>query len=153
MLHVLTTGLKQITGCEVVKSNQVHRKPCYPYLSFTITTPIRSEGGTHCEREDGTRFRDLLQTWSFTVQSVNDQEANEIAMKAFDWFQAQGSLFLNDNGIVVEDVSDLTNRDNMISIEYEYRYGFDVDFRMRHEIKRTAEEEENRIEEVEFQKE
>lgn len=151
MIHVLTTRMKQVLNCEIVKSNQVHKKPSYPYVSFTITTPIHAEGGTYCEAEDGTRYRDLLQTWSITVQSNKDNEANELAMKAFDWLQVQGSLELNDNDIVVADVRDITNRDNMISIEYEYRYGFDVDFRMRHEIEQTKEEKENKIETIEFQ--
>lgn len=149
MIHVLTEELKQIAECEVVKSNQIHEKPSYPYISFTITTPIHREGGTYCEEESGVRFRDLLQTWSITIQSDNDNEANELAMRVFDWFQIQ-SYALKDNGIVVEDIGDINNRDSMISMEYEYRYGFDVDFRVRHEIKITQEEQENIINEVGF---
>lgn len=152
MIHVITTKLKQVLQCEIVKSNQIHKKPPYPYVSFTITTPVHAEGGTYCEAEDGTRYRDLLQTWSVTVQSEKDNEANELAMKAFDWFQVQGNFDLQDNGIVVADVSDITNRDNLISIEYEYRYGFDVTFRMRHEITRTKEEQENTIETIDLNK-
>lgn len=151
MIHVLTTKLKQVLHCEIVKSNQIHKKPPYPYVSFTITTPVRAEEGTYCEAEDGTRYRDLLQTWSITVQSNKDNEANELAMKAFDWLQVQGDLYLKDNNIVVADISDITNRDNMISIDYEYRYGFDVTFRMVHEIAMTQEEQENTIQEIEFE--
>lgn len=100
--------------------------------------------------QDGVRYRDLLQTWSFTVQSDKDSEASDIAIRLYDWFQLQGYLCLTDNEIVVERISDITNRDNMISVAYEYRYGFDVDFRMRHEVERTVEENENVIETIDF---
>lgn len=43
MNRLITSGLKSVTGCEVVKSNIANAPiPPYPYISFTI---IRTETG------------------------------------------------------------------------------------------------------------
>lgn len=61
-----------------------------------------------------------------TVQSDDDNEALEIAMRAKDWLEHAGRMDLNSNNIVVKSVSDIDSRDNLLSIEYEYRKGFDM---------------------------
>ena len=35
-------------------------------------------------------------------------------------------MYLNDHGIVVQNVGAITNRDTLLTIEYEYRKGFDA---------------------------
>ena len=49
-------------------------------------------------------------------------------MKARDWLDHIGTVCLNDNRIIVQSLTGISNRDNMIMIEYEYRNGFDVVF-------------------------
>ena len=68
----------------------------------------------------------LTQTWSLTVQGDNDNKTQLAAMKAKDWLEEAGRLYLNDHGIVVQNVGAITNRDTLLTIEYEYRKGFDA---------------------------
>lgn len=120
---IITEGLKRECGCEIIKSNTTARMPPYPYLSFTILT-TENRKGTYSGQ--GTRTIPVKQTWSFTVQGDQDDETLETAMKARDWMEEAGRLHLNDRGIVVQSLGAVTSRDNLISIEYEYRKGFDM---------------------------
>lgn len=124
--------------CPVIRSNQTAPIPKYPYISYTITTPVVSDAKGYSISKDGTRYKSLVQVWSFTVQSDDDEEANNVALQAYDWFAAVGNLYLSDNGIVPQRVRNVSNRDNLLTIEYEYRRGFDVDFLLMHEIPDSA---------------
>lgn len=121
----ITQKLKEVTECEVVKSNLAGGPiPEYPYISFTIlNTDTRK--GTYSVTE-GSRYISLTQTWSFTVQGDKDNKAQLAAMKAKDWLEETGRTALYDNGIVVQSVGAITNRDTLLTIEYEYRKGFDA---------------------------
>ena len=68
------------------------------------------------------------QVWSVTVQGKNDTETQNLALKARDWLEEVGSITLNDAKAVVSDVGDIVNRDTLLTINYEYRKGFDVTF-------------------------
>lgn len=121
---VITEGLKAVTGCEVVKSNLagVPIAP-YPYLSFTILN-TETRKGTYSGT--GKRFIPATQTWSFTVQGNDDDETLEKAMAARDWLEETGRQELYDHGIVVQSISAITSRDTLLTVDYEYRKGFDV---------------------------
>lgn len=114
--------------CEVVRANQVAEAPAYPYVSYTVTTPAAAYSGTYSEAEDGTLYRSILQTWSFTVQSDDAEESIGLALKAYDFFAVAGHTHLADHGITVRRVQGVTARDNLISIEYEHRNGLDITF-------------------------
>lgn len=136
---IIVDGLKRHlstdkTPCEVVMQNQVEHIPPYPYVSYTITMPMNNPRGTYCEAEDGTLYRDMLQTWSFTVQSYDYDEALQIGIKIVDYFSAVGLLYLSDKNITVRNITSLTSRDNLLSIQYEYRNGLDVTFGLTHVI-------------------
>ena len=49
-------------------------------------------------------------------------------MKAREWLERVGNLYLNDNNIIVQSVGNVSNRDNVLTMEYEYKHGFDVVF-------------------------
>lgn len=121
-------------NCPVIMANQTSPTPEYPYMSYTITTPVGANMGGYSVAEDGTRYKPMTQTWSFTSQSDDDVEAFLVAMEAFDWFSLTGNTLLSDNGIVAQRVGSIGNRDNLISIEYEYRRGFDVEFLLMHTL-------------------
>lgn len=130
---VIVEGLKSYLStdfrpCEVVRQNQVAKVPPYPYVSYTLTTPLAARFGTYSESEDGSLYRTHMQTWSFTVQSDDQDEALTLAMKAYDYFTAAGITHLADNGVTIRRVRDITTRDNLLSIQYEYRNGLDVTF-------------------------
>lgn len=120
----LAGKLKQVTGCEVVKANLANAPiPSYPYLSFSILD-TKTRAGTYSDRE--TRYMPLTQVWSLTVQSDDDDEALDRAMRARDWLEEAGHLVLKDNGIVVQSVGPIHNRDSFLTVGYEYRKGFDL---------------------------
>lgn len=114
--------------CQVIRQNQVAEVPAYPYVSYSVTTALAEHKGMFSEAEDKTLYKDATQTWSFTVQSDDQDEAMALAMKIYDFFSATGVTHLADHGISVRRVRDITTRDNLISIEYEYRKGLDVTF-------------------------
>lgn len=82
----------------------------------------------------------LTQTWSFTVQGSDDDETMDIAMKVRDWLEETGHLELSDSGIIVQSVSAVQNRDTMLTVDYEYRKGFDAVLSMINEVQEPADE-------------
>jgi hypothetical protein len=139
--------------CPVIMANQTLPIPNYPYISYTITSTAVTNGGTFSVTSDYTRFKPMTQIWSFTVQSNDDKATTDIALLAYDWFSLVSNTYLSDNGIVVQRVGNITNRDNLLTIEYEYRQGFDVEFSLLHTISAEDSETAETIETVEFNKE
>lgn len=145
----LAENLKRATGCEVVKANLASAPiPPYPYISFTVLNTDTRKGTYFVSEEK--RYIPLVQTWSFTVQGDKDNEAQLAAMKAKDWLEEAGRTGLNDENIVVQSVGPITNRDTLLTLEYEYRKGFDVVLSLMNEV-----EDENKeiIESAEIKKE
>lgn len=142
---VIVNGLKAYLStpekpCEVIRANQTGKIPKYPYVAYTVTTPVENRAGTYSIAEDGTKYKSFMQIWSFTVNSDNYDECQNIVLKAFDWFSAAGLIYLNDNDVIVHQLGNINNRDNLITIQYEYRSGFDVHFGLLHTITMTEEE-------------
>lgn len=137
IVNGLEAYLSKEKPCKVIRRNQTAPIPDYPYSAYTITTSVVSNDKGYCEEvsEDGKHmWKELNQIWSFTFQSDDDEEARQKALEAWDWLSAVSDLYLSDLGIVVVRVGNVTNRDTMLTIEYEHRYGFDVTFRLVHEI-------------------
>lgn len=124
--ETVITGLELELNCPVIFANQTAPAPLYPYCSFTITNLMNENGGTYGLHKDEIYRKEITQTWSFTIQSNDDDEAMHLALKAYDFFALKGKLVLSDGGVAVQSVSQISNRDNLITIEYEHRYGFDV---------------------------
>ena len=120
--------------CEVVRQNQISKAPAYPYVSYTVISPVGNHTGTYSETVDGTLYKDILQTWSFTSQSNDQEEAMIISMMIYDFFSALGLVPLADKNITVRRVGNITTRDNLLTIEYEYRNGLDVVFGLLYAI-------------------
>lgn len=125
---VVASGLKDYLKCPVIRSNQNAKTPRYPYCSYTVTTVASENDGTYQEHEDGVARKGVNTILSITVQSDDNAESVTLAQKARDWLQYAGSTYLNDNGIIVQAVTSITNRDNVLTVEYEYRNGFDCIF-------------------------
>ncbi len=119
-------GLENYLNVQVIRSNQTGEIPKYPYLSYTITTPMSADNGTWGEYGDGKARKPFTQTWSITAQSDNYGESLNLAVKAREWLDRAGRTYLNDNGVIVQSVGGIANRDNLITLEYEYRQGFDA---------------------------
>lgn len=140
----------EIRPCEVVRQNQTAKAPAYPYVSYTATTPVVDNRGTYCKREDGALYKNLLQTWSFTVQSDDDDEAIVLGMKMYDFFSLVGLTPLADAGINVHRVTNLTARDNLLTIQYEHRKGLDVTFGLLSVIEPENQVSKDTIESIQF---
>ena len=123
-------GLKEYLKCPVIRSNQNKEPPAYPYVSYTITTLMSENKGTYGVYEDGKDRKPFKQIWSITVQSDDDTESVDLAVKAHQWLDHIGRVYLNDNNVYVQSVGGISNRDNILTVEYEYRKGFDVVFEL-----------------------
>ena len=125
---VVASGLKKYLNCPVIRSNQNKEPPAYPFISYTITTLAGENKGTYGECADGTQFKTVPQIWSITSNSNDNSESVMLISKAREWLDNIGTVYLNDNGVVCQSVGSITNRDNILTVEYEYRNGFDVVF-------------------------
>lgn len=135
---IIAEGLKEVTGCEVVKSNLAGVPiPEYPYISFTILNTATRKG-TYSGK--GIRYMPLTQTWSITIQDNDDDRAMITAMKARDWLEETGRLELSDYGIIVQNVGTIQNRDTFLTVAYEYRKGFDAVLSMMNEVQEPEKE-------------
>lgn len=131
---VVAKGLKEYLKCPVIRSNQNAEPPPYPYVSYTITTLMSENKGTYGEYTDGKDRKAVTQTWSITALSDDNAQSVTLANKAREWLDHVGTISLNDNHIIVQSVGSITNRDSIITIEYEYRNGFDAVFWLYDEI-------------------
>lgn len=134
----MLSKLEDYAGCVCVPSNTTKQMPAYPYISFTVINTAQKKG-TYSKTED-VLYKPVLQKWSFTVQSDDDAEAQEKALLISDFFEEVGRLYLADHNIVVADVGAITPRDNLLTIEYEYRKGLDVTLRLNNVINDTTAE-------------
>ena len=65
-----------------------------------------------------------------TVDEPNDDNSESVtlACKAREWLDRLATAYLNRNDVIVQSVSSVTNRDNLLTTGYEYKNGFDVVF-------------------------
>ena len=130
----VVSGLKEYLKCPVIRNNQNAEPPAYPYVSYTITTPVGANRGTHGIYDDGKARKLVTCIMSITAQSDDDIECITLANKAHDWLDYVGAVYMDDNDIVVQSVGNITNRDNVITAEYEYKKGFDCTFSLFDEV-------------------
>lgn len=130
----VVTGLKAHLGIEIVRTNQNAPAPAYPFGSYTITTLAAANNGTWGKYADGKDRKQVKQIWSLSFQSDKSTEAAILASKAHAWLDHAGHIYLKDMGVVVQSVGNITNRDNILTADYEYKYGFDVVFYIFDEV-------------------
>lgn len=128
--HIINTvvkGLHEYLDCPVIPSNRTAEPPKYPYVSYTITTPASANKGTYEEYTDTAR-KQVTQIWSVTALSDDDIESLVIANKARDWLAYVGRMYLKEKDIIVQSVGAVTPRDNVLTVGYEHKKGFDCFF-------------------------
>lgn len=130
----VASGLTKYLNCPVIRANQNEAPPPYPYCSYTITILESENKGTYGVYPDGKDRKPFTQTWSITVQSDDDTQCVMLVNKAREWLEHVGRLYLNDNGVIVQSVGGISNRDNILTVEYEYKKGFDVVFWCMNEV-------------------
>lgn len=132
----IVTQLEQYAGCPVVLSNQTSPMPPYPYISYTIITPVHADGGTYCLK-DGIYYQPMLQTWSLTAHFDDCRACQRLGMRLYDFFARAGRMALQRKNIAVSSKTNLMQRDNLLTVQFEYRCGMDVTFRMMHQLEVT----------------
>lgn len=137
--EIVVTGLREYLGIPVIRGNQNAEPPDYPYVSYNIITLESANNGTYGEYKDGVDRIPVTQTWSISIQSNKYDESITLASKAREFLCHTGSCYLNDNNVIVQKVGEITNRDNLISIDYEYKNGFDAVFWLMREAKNPME--------------
>lgn len=135
--QVVVKGLKNYLGIPVIFGNQNAPPPDYPYVKYTVTTSTSENKGTWQEHDDGVDRKAVTQTWSITAQSDDESESTLYADKAREWLDNVGTLYLQDNNVIVQSVGNVTDRSSILTIEYEYKSGFDVVFWTYDEIRKS----------------
>lgn len=139
--QTVVKSIKEHLQVTVIRTNQNAEPPQYPYIGYTVTTLMKINNGTYgefTESIDGENIKmyrkEFQQIWSFTVYSDNDLQSKTLALKLYDFLDRIGSLKLAEQEIVIQHIENITNRDNLLTIDYEYRNGFDVTFAFMNEI-------------------
>lgn len=127
---IVAKGLKNYLGIPIIRADQNKAPPKYPYGTYKATTPMTANNGTYGVYEDGKARKPVKSIWSFSFLSENESESFALANKARTWLDYVATAYLSDNGIVVESVGAVGNRDNILTAEYEYKKGFDCTFAM-----------------------
>ena len=145
--------LNKETNLLIVQTDNNFKKPKYPYYSYKFITLRQNvgEAGVYKESFDKSldpRFKyDLVTTlefqpkviMSFNCYSDDEFEVEDYILKAWEWFKLKGRRILSDENIVVVDVGDIADRTVFLVDNYEYRKGFDVEFRVLHEFSDRSE--------------
>lgn len=129
--EIIIGELEKYCGCPFVPSNTKKEMPPYPYVSFSLIHAMTLKG-TYCEGEK--LYKPANLTYSFTAQSDKESQCMEIAMKAKDYLDEWGKDLFDEKGIVIQDITGITSRDTLLTIEYEYRKGFDAVIAVFNEI-------------------
>lgn len=123
---VIPKGLAEHLGITVIRGNQTAPAPSYPYGSYNVTTIATANSGTWQKHPDGIDRKLVRSIWSLSFLSADEDESVFLAVKARSWLEHTGRLWLAERGVTVQSVTDIHNRDNLLTVEYERKNGFDV---------------------------
>lgn len=127
-------GMSNYIGVPVIRSDQNAPVKAKDYLTYTITTLAGKNDGTWQKHADGIDRLMVKSIWSFNSISDRWETSVNNAMKAREWIMNVGRTALSDAGISVQSATDITNRDNILSVEYERKNGFDAVFYVFDEV-------------------
>ena len=135
---IVLRGLSAYVGIPAIRGNQTAESPDYPFLSCNVTTIAGENKGTWQKHDDGVDRKLVRSIWSISSLSDDWDESVSNAIKAREWFEHVGRVYLSDNGIVVQSTTAITNRDNIITADYERKNGFDVVFNLFDEVENPS---------------
>lgn len=135
MREIVSKGLREYLGIQIIRSNQTADAPAYPYGTYNATTIAGKNNGTWQQHEDGIDRLLVRSIWSFSFLSADYDESVALAIRALEWFQRTGRAWLSEHGITVQSTTDINNRDNILTVKYERKNGFDVVFYVYNEVK------------------
>ena len=121
-------GMSGYVGVPVIRSDQNAPVKAKDYLTYTITTLAGENNGTWQKHADGVDRLMVKSIWSFTSISDDWETSVNNAIKARAWITHIGRAALSAQGITVQSATQINNRDNVLTVEYERKNGFDVVF-------------------------
>lgn len=122
--------------CVILQSTNVEKTQEYPYGTYTIINPrLEPVRPAIYENESTDSIKRTYETiieqvYSFTIIGNEEDQVLDLTHKAINFFRIYGVKQLSIKNIVIVEVSNVQNRDNFVTIDYEKRVGFDVRFRM-----------------------
>lgn len=128
MREAIAAGLKQYLSVPVIRGSQTAKAPAYPYVVYNVTTGAGENNGTYQRHRDGIDRLMVRSIWSISALSADWDESVSLAAKAREWFNHSGRAWLAEKGVTVQTTTEITNRDNVLTVEYERKNGFDVAF-------------------------
>lgn len=137
--NALIKGLHDYMNMLVIQSSTIGDMPKYPFITYTVTSPyLRLGQDEEYTKKENSNYqnRHVLhheRVFSFTITAKDEDTAMDKCMQAMRYFRNDGVLELKDKGIAIVEISNVTARDNFITIDYDRRYGFDVRIRLADE--------------------
>lgn len=138
MRNEIPAELSNHLGIKIIRSNQSAPAPKYPYGTYTVTTIAGENHGTYQQHADGIDRLMVRSIWSWSFLSKDWDESVALAIKAREWFEHTGRLWLSEHGYTVQSTTQINNRDNILTVEYERKNGFDVVFYVYSEVESPA---------------
>lgn len=143
--NVIVKRIREHAGFPFIQADQGGEIPDGPHAVFKFTVPYNKGIGrpTITTDEDAEGFKRMQsETYNITlsVTAVTDWKdpdgALALAQSIRDWFDFHGYETLDDNGIVVANLTDIGNRDTIN--DEEARRGFDAILRVSRELVQAA---------------
>lgn len=135
----IVRGLSSAIGVKVIEANSPGDSPRLPFGVYDISDPMYAPGGQPV-KVSGYSSTTLSEMAEFTVDfqfaAADRMAAMELALRARDWFVADGHDILKYGpaATIVVTVDDVENRDVQIGDDWNYQYGFEVRFRTTNSI-------------------
>lgn len=141
MRNVIARGLYEGTGRIAILANQLEHEPAPPYLYYQPVQPYIPLGTSEIIYQEDAMLRTELVEATISIVACSydreqdggmvygDDEALELAEKAISWLLHGGVPWLMDQGVVVVEIGNVTDRTGIEVDEVARRYGFDLRLR------------------------
>ncbi len=149
---MIVKRLHEILNLPVVPTDNVGKKPDYPYVSYKMIVARSESGGEIMESElvpsadplfefdiKETAITQQTFTISFMAYAAAAFDASGLAQLALDTVNHSLYYELQDINAVVVDIGAVGDRTIQIVDHYEHRYGFDAIIRITNEASRIIE--------------
>lgn len=145
-MKAIISQLYKDTGIRVIQANLTAPRPPLPFVVYNVTAPYIKGVGlpdiTSYEDETGFHFKHSEQyrvTLSFNGYTSNNETTIDLINKVRQWFLFMGRDFIEEQNVAVIEVGNIENRTTFLVDSYEYKCGFDVQFRLTEEITKPIE--------------
>lgn len=120
--------------CPIVWANPHKPTPPKPYGVMQMIARVEKYRDPIVAVDDKNRYhvREIEQTVSFSFRGKNEpgiEHANELAEHTRRWLELWGKYILEDNNLVIKNISGISDRTVFLVDSFDYKVGFDVTFR------------------------